>query len=275
MVIAIVIEMCIKCLKGTNFRRAPPGQEKKSRLQKSLASRRAIGQKKRTCSFNAIFRQDKRRHEADQENQTVTPGPPNPITTPHDHTPHPLKRYIPHDHTMIRFGIHEIASGKTISAAGHMYGFAGKLNLIADGTVQSIGSLSDGTVVEGKWTPSCVSFRLLHNGCLYYDYSLEVTEATADGIGVKLRGTWKLGVERMTYGAASDVDSERGEIQFSLRPVEGGSTRDGEVPTALGESVCEIKPMEQVEVPCMMCGLGDSGQLTFFEMKIPHFGLSE
>jgi C4-type Zn-finger protein len=33
--------------------------------------------------------------------------------------------------------------------------------------------------------------------------------------------------------------------------------------------------MEHVEVPCSMCGLRDSGQLTFYEMRIPHFGKSE
>ncbi len=142
---------------------------------------------------------------------------------------------------MLRRGVFDIASGRTVNAEGRMFGFAGKLELLDCGAVQSPGSLSDGTVVDGKWSAQGLAFRLLHNGCLYYDYSLGVEGPSADGEGVHLNGTWMLGIARAVYVSNGEKrPNESGTIQFTLRPTDHVAG-DGDIPSALDDSVCEIR----------------------------------
>jgi hypothetical protein len=154
------------------------------------------------------------------------------------------------------------------------------------GSVQ--GMIQGQPIICGSWTakPPAMNFKALHNCSVLIEYrwSLEETNANnSEGCtptSYTMAGTWQLAAEARSYYRKPEDPENHGSIEVVVQPRHVKKSTTGpenagiETDSNAGNNACAVKEMKSVSVPCSTCG-SEQGKLTFFEMTIPHFGLSE
>ena len=180
-------------------------------------------------------------------------------------------------------------SGKSTAADFRTFDISGVITLHHDASVS--GMLTDGPLAGGSWNSKQLSFLLIYNAELPFLYSLRIRSPKSNAQcrqAVRCKGSWQLD------GARGLEDSNHGTLKLQLHwqadipaPVpshdtNATTTTGGVVAPQLslplpgddGNRACEVRPVTTLSVPCSMCS-EDQANLSFFDMKVPHFGTAE
>jgi len=187
---------------------------------------------------------------------------------------------------LLQPGATVVGSGKTFTACypDHPHEFHAVIVLGECGG--EVSGFSDGhPIISGTWTanPAAIDFKVLHNCSVLYNYSFAAGKQDSgaiNGAEFSMDGTWVLAAEARSYYRKPEDPDNHGTIAAVFHEEEdkaicadgGDAATKGTDNT--GNNACNVEMKKTIHVPCSACG-SDDAKLTFFEMSIPHFGLTE
>ena len=156
-------------------------------------------------------------------------------------------------------------SGTSTTHTGATSPVAAALVLGAEGDKDEHGDVSgmlDGQpIINGSWTKQGMKLSVLYNASIVFEYALQ-----------QLQGS-------IVEGSFS-CDDQRASVSHStgtLRLVRDEAPSDAEAVAdaeGVANEACAVRQTASIAVPCSACQ-SESATLSFFEMKVPHFGASE
>ena len=175
-------------------------------------------------------------------------------------------------------------TGKCEAANGYSGPACGSITLLHGGDIS--GMLTDGPIASGSWDSEDLSFLLVYNGSVPFHYNVRLrTKKASDREGAAAAANTArppLKLKGKGQWAQDGNPSNRGTIKITMEWQEAVDVSTGAaIPTLAmplpgtdGNRACEVRPVSALDVPCAMCSEA-GGKLSFFDMRVPHFGAAE